>query len=161
MPGFAMNGHRTAARDRSHCTLARALVLLAMAGGAWPMPVQAWWSGGVFLGGPPMMPYYGAPMLAPPAVVPPPYYYAPQYNAPPSYAPPSYAPPSYAPGPYEPPDDSPGPETAAPAGPLPGGAVPGRTCFAGAHICPLDPPGAPGQRCSCPANGSRVFGHVG
>ncbi len=151
MPGFAMNGHRTAARDRSHCTLARALVLLAMAGGAWPMPVQAWWSGGVFLGGPPMMPYYGAPMLAPPAVVPPPYYYAPQYNAPPSYAP----------GPYEPPDDSPGPETAAPAGPLPGGAVPGRTCFAGAHICPLDPPGAPGQRCSCPANGSRVFGHVG
>ena len=151
MPGFAMNGHRTAARDRSHCTLARALVLLAMAGGAWPMPVQAWWSGGVFLGGPPMMPYYGAPMLAPPAVVPPPYYYAPQYNAPPSYAP----------GPYEPPDGSPGPETAAPAGPLPGGAVPGRTCFAGAHICPLDPPGAPGQRCSCPANGSRVFGHVG
>ncbi len=70
-----------------------ALALVAMTGAAWPVPAQAWWSGGVFLGGPSLMPYYGAPMLAPPVVVPPPYYYAPQYGAPPAYAPQYVAPP--------------------------------------------------------------------
>ncbi len=146
-----MRRRRNAARPSSRRALGGALALAAMAGAARPMPAQAWWSGGVFFGGPYAMPYYGAPMLAPPAVVPPPYYYAPQYNAPPAYAP----------GPYGAPDEPYPPAAGAPAAPPPGSAAPGRTCFASAHICPLDPPGTPGQRCSCPANGSRVFGHVG
>lgn len=156
-----MRRRPNAARHPSHRTLGGALALLAMASAAWPMPARAWWSGGVFLGGPAVMPYYGAPMLAPPAVVPPPYYYAPQYDAPPAYAPRYDAPPADAPGPYGSPDEPFAPETAAPPARPPGGAAPGRTCFANTRICPLDPPGTPGQRCSCPANGSRVFGHVG
>ena len=38
----------------------------------------------------------------------------------------------------------------------------GQACYAGPYVCPLDPPGPQGARCSCPTNGNhRAGGHIG
>jgi hypothetical protein len=75
-------------------------------------------------------------------------YYAPGYYPPPVYYPPP--PVYYAPPPpvvYTP------PQPAAPAY--------GQSCNAGAYVCPLDRPMAPGSACYCLGNGGgRVGGRV-
>jgi hypothetical protein len=108
-----------------------------------PQPAQAWWRGGVWVGGPgyyPYRPYYYAPR---------PYYYAPPpvYVAPPPVvvAPPPvvYAapPPAY----YPPP-------------PAPYAAL-ARTCFAPSLSCPMEVARAPGAACYCSdALGNRSWG---
>jgi hypothetical protein len=77
------------------------------------------------------------------------YFPPPLYYPPPVYAPPPvvYAPPppvTYAPPPAYPPPSR------------------GQSCYAGAYVCPMDHPTAPGNACYCPGNGGeRVWGHAG
>jgi hypothetical protein len=71
-------------------------------------------------------------------------YYPPYY---PSYYPPYYSP-YYAP-PYPPGASYPYP------------AASGATCVAGAVICPLQMPAAPGDACNCPTPNGAAWGRVG
>ena len=81
------------------------------------------------------LPYYGPPAFYPPPI----YYPPPAYYPPPYYAPPP--PVVYTPAP------------AAPAY--------AQSCVAGAYLCPLDRPMAPGAGCYCIGNGGeRVRGNV-
>jgi hypothetical protein len=80
-------------------------------------------------------------------------FYGPGYYPPPVYYPPP--PVYYAPPPpvvYAPP-----PQTYSQA-PAPYG---GQTCYAGAYVCPMDRPVAPGGSCYCLGNGAqRVWGRA-
>jgi hypothetical protein len=74
------------------------------------------------------------------------FYPAPYYYPPPVYYPPP-PPPVYAP-----------PQTYSQA-PAPAGG--GQMCYAGAYVCPMDRPVAPGASCYCPGNsGQRVWGRA-
>ncbi|MBS0638310.1 MAG: hypothetical protein U1E70_11195 [Acetobacteraceae bacterium] len=95
---------------------------------------------------------FGLPLVAPYAypppvyVAPPPVYYAPP--PPVYYTPPP--PPTY----YTPP---------RPYTPMPGGvqSAARQSCYAGAYVCPMDQPIAPGATCWCPGNGGqRVYGQA-
>ena len=118
------------------------LPLLALATLALrPGPAEAWWRGGLFFGFPAVAPFYYAP---PPVVyAPPPMVYAPP---PAAYGPPA----GYYPPPGQP-----------PAQPQQGEGMAGPACHAGAYVCPLDRPAAPGAPCSCPTNTGRIGGQVG
>nr|WP_294506105.1 hypothetical protein [uncultured Rhodopila sp.] len=83
------------------------------------------------------VPFYGYG----PGFYPAPYYYPPPvyYPPPPVYYTP---PPAYAPAPAAQPGT-------------------GQTCYAGAYVCPMDRPVAPGAGCYCPGNGGqRVWGRA-
>ncbi|WP_146101937.1 hypothetical protein [Rhodopila globiformis] len=88
---------------------------------------------------------FGVPWAYGPGFYPPPYYYPPPVYYPPPpvyYAPPqTYAPvPSYTPGPT---------------------AQVGQSCHAGAYVCPMDRPVAPGSSCYCLGNGGqRIWGRA-
>jgi hypothetical protein len=86
------------------------------------------------------IPFYG-PGFYGPGYYPPPAYYPP----PPVYYPP---PPAY----YAP------PQTYSQA-PAPAGG--GQSCYAGAYVCPMDRPVAPGGSCYCLGNGgAKVWGNA-
>jgi hypothetical protein len=91
---------------------------------------------------------FGFPFFLPlPLYYPPPaYYYPPAYYPPAVYAPP----PAY----YAPP-----PASYAPSSPPASGG--GQSCYAGAYVCPMDNPVAPGSACYCLGNqGTHVWGNA-
>jgi hypothetical protein len=111
-----------------------AVALLVAAAAALPGTANAWWRGGLWIGVAPVVPFY----------YPPPVVYAP----PPVF----YAPPPVV---YDP-NAAAAAAAAAPARRL----APSGSCGAGAYVCPLDEPLAPGTPCSCPANRGRVSGYA-
>jgi hypothetical protein len=113
--------------------LRRLLPLPVIAAAALPLRAEAYWRGGVWVGG--AIPVYPPP---PVIVAPPPVYYPPPtYYPPPVYAPPTYSPPAYG-------------------GPPP----PGAACYAGPYVCRLDRPTPVGNACACDAGGSQVWGRA-
>jgi hypothetical protein len=111
-----------------------------------PQPAEAYWRGGVWVGGPGYYPYRPAYPYRP--------YYRPYYYAPPPVvvAPPPvyYAPPPVVYAPPPPPVYYPPPAATYPAA---------RTCYAPALTCPMEVARAPGTACYCSdALGNRSWG---
>ncbi|HET6185341.1 MAG TPA: hypothetical protein VFA03_17335 [Acetobacteraceae bacterium] len=82
--------------------------------------------------------------------------WAPFYYPPPVYYPPAYYPPAYPPPVdewYTPPP--------APVAPAPVPTPTAQSCNAGAYVCPMERPVAPGTTCWCPNNqGGRSYGRA-
>ena len=164
--------------------LLRGAALAILAGAAvLPSSAQAWWRGGVFIGGPIVV---GPPVVAyPQPYAYPPAYYAPGY--PPAYYAPGYAPPPPAypqgyqqpneqqpneqqPGEQQPgeqqqseqqqpngqqePVQTPSPELSQANTPF------GSTCYAGVYVCAAPAQTHIGVGCSCPGIGAPSFGVV-
>ena len=121
--------------------LIRLAALAALAGAAcMPAPAQAWWRGGVFIGGP--------VVVGPPVAYPAPYYYPPAYYGPGYYPPPAYAAPAY------PPAQAPAPQMSQANIPF------GSTCYAGVYVCAAPAQTHVGTGCSCPGLGAPSYGVV-
>jgi hypothetical protein len=99
-------------------------------------PASAWWSGGVWIG-------------VPPVVVGPGYYYPPPYYYPP-YWPGYYYPPGYAAPPAS------HASATAPRGPVAYGSM----CYAGIYNCAAAARSPVGSVCSCPGIGAPSYGTV-